>query len=590
VSVLPDVSGIDKTFDYRVPPELAASVCKGTIVRIRLAGRTLRGWVVDDDVDPPAGVEVRDLVEVSSIGPPGDIVDLARWATWRYAGRLRPFLLAASPPRRVRSLPLPAVTQWARKELNNPGFSRPSPTDFDPGRPVSVVRLAPAASRLDLVEQVASEASTGGGNTLVVLPTRSDASRLVSLLRRSGRRAAHFPDDWAAAAAGGTVVVGARSAAFAPLPRLGAIVVLDAHAETLTETRAPTWNAAVVAAARAAVAGVPCWLVSPCPSLELLAAGELFTPPGQVERQGWAPLQVVDRRDDDPRAGLYSEVVVGAARHALAAEGGRPVVFVINRTGSARHVRCSACGALARCENCGAALSKGVGRGSDDQLACPRGCGSQPPVCDECGSTRLKLLSLGTKRAATDLAHLLNTPVAEVTAERTPADLAAHRAIAGTEAVFTRVAAAALVVFLDFDLDLASPRLRAEEHALSLLAGASRLVGGRRRAGRVIVQTRLPDHEVLAAAVAGDPALVSEPERRRRERLRLPPVWAVALLSGTEAGELAVLLETAHDLEVAEVDSGFLVRAPSEQLLCDALAATSERGYDTRIEVDPLRL
>lgn len=449
----------------------------------------------------------------------------------------------------------------------------------------AVLRLAPASGRLELVERAAAMAEVAGGVALVIVPTRAEASRLVTLLRRSGRPAVLYPEDWPGAAAGGQVVVGPRNAAFASLPSLAAVVVLDAHSETLTESRAPTWNAAVVAAERARLASVPCLLVSPCPSLELLKSGNLHTESRASERRGWAPIQVVDRRDEDPHSGLYSEVAVRAARDVVSEGAARPVVFVLNRTGTARYVRCGACGALVRCENCGAALA----RAASDALSCPRGCGQQPPVCNECGSRRLKLLAIGTKRATTDIEHLLAIPVAEVTAARSP-DLEGARAVVGTEAVFHRLTSAELVVFLDFDLDLASPRLRAEEHALSLLAAASRLVGGRRRGGRVVVQTRLPDHEVLAAAISADPGKVSEPEQARRARLRLPPFRAVALITGTEAGELAAVLESEHGLEVAEVERGYLVRAADEQSLCDALAGARPLGLDARIEVDPLRL
>jgi primosomal protein N' (replication factor Y) len=592
----------------------------------------VRGWVVDDGAHPPPGVEIRDVSEVSSLGPTPSVVGLCRWAVWRYAGKLRPFLLAGSPAKQVRELPVPARAQHRDFRQSAVTSSQVAPTrgenfaedavaaalvDTGITRPVAVLRLAPASGRLALVQRAAELARAQGRDALVIVPTRSEAARLVSLLRGSGRRAALLPEEWAAAAAGDAIVVGTRNAAFAPAPLPGVLVVLDAHAEQLTETRAPTWNGAVVAAERARGLGVPCLLVSPCPTLELLAAGELIAPSRASERRGWAPLEIVDRRDEDPRSGLYGERAVLLARAAVAAEGGRPVVFVLSRTGTARAVRCAACSSVVRCETCGTAMGKGMSPRSQAQvqaaaqvrvdtdkrsaapptpelLTCPRGCEPQPPICTECGSRRLKLLAIGTKRAATDLQALLGIPVAEVTAEenrRSTARLGADvRAVMGTEAALHRVSSAALVVFLDFDLELTSPRLRAEEHALALLALASRIVGGRRRDGRVLVQTRIPDHEVLAAAVGADPSIVSEPEQARREHLRLPPFYAVAIITGEESARLAEHLETEHGVEVSETDRGYLVRARSEQLLCDALAASRHLGADARVEVDPLRL
>ena len=89
-----------------------------------------------------------------------------------------------------------------------------------------------------------------------------------------------------------------------------------------------------------------------------------------------------------------------------------------------------------------------------------------------------------------------------------------------------------MVVFLDFDAELLAPRFRAGEQALWLLVRAARLVGPRAAGGRILVQTRLPRHEVLEAAVRADPGLLAEAERPRRKLLDLPPYAALARLTG----------------------------------------------------------
>ena len=106
--VVPDVTGLDKQFDYLVPESLRASVVVGSMVRVPLHGRRVGGWVVA--LGPPDGaVAVDRLVPIakwSGIGPPAEIIELARWAARRWGtGRLRPFLVAASPPAVVGSLP-----------------------------------------------------------------------------------------------------------------------------------------------------------------------------------------------------------------------------------------------------------------------------------------------------------------------------------------------------------------------------------------------------------------------------------------------------------------------------------------------------
>src|SRR5207244_4313890 len=104
VRVLPDVAAIDRPFDYLVPGRLEDAVAVGTRVRAVLHGRRVGGWVVADRVSPPGGVRLRPLSSVSGRGPAPEVVELARWAAWRWAGPMASFLNTASPPRSVRQL------------------------------------------------------------------------------------------------------------------------------------------------------------------------------------------------------------------------------------------------------------------------------------------------------------------------------------------------------------------------------------------------------------------------------------------------------------------------------------------------------
>src|SRR5439155_15070444 len=93
-----DVLAVERLFDYTVPEPLAGVVGVGTIVRVNLAGRRVRAWIVDDDVASEAPPEkLRPLLTAVSAGPPPEIIDLTAWAAWRFAGPRLPPLLAASP-------------------------------------------------------------------------------------------------------------------------------------------------------------------------------------------------------------------------------------------------------------------------------------------------------------------------------------------------------------------------------------------------------------------------------------------------------------------------------------------------------------
>lgn len=569
VSVLPDLPAVDKEFDYWVPAKWADHARIGTRVRVELHGRRVGGWVTSVGVDPPEGVELKPLTGWSGWGPPPEVVSLASWAAWRWAGRRAHFLATASPPTVVRALP-------ARRPPGSVSVL-PEPLMRDAlaaGR--AVVRLPPAADTVPWAMAVGAAGLARGGS-IVVVPTAARAAWLTRQLQRRGLPAVFLPDDWAHAAAGGVIAVGTRSAAWAPLARLGSALVLDCHDEALREERSPTWEAGVVLAERCDRDGSPCVRISPCPTLEDLEWGSLFTLSRADERQGWPALEVVDRRESDPREGLLGPRIVNAVR-----DGGR-VVCVVNRRGRAGMLTCGACQAIAVCEKCGDAVSQT----SDGGLHCSRCGADRPLVCLACGSSRLKALRPGTTRLAEHLAALVGHPVPELAgAEQTGEAGREERVVMGTEAALRRAGARDTVVFLDFDQELLAPRLRAAEQALALLARAARMVRG--RGGRVIVQTRQPDHLVMQAARKSDPSLLAESERAQRLVLGLPPFAAVAEVTGPGAAEFVAGIGAGA--AVASASDRHLVRAPDTAALCDALAAAPRPAARVRVEVDPRRI
>ncbi|MDR3649028.1 MAG: hypothetical protein P4L20_08060, partial [Acidimicrobiales bacterium] len=494
----------------------------------------------------------------------------------------------------------------------------PSPTGLGPG--TTVVRLGPASDPWPiLLDAVARRDSAGNdAGALVLAPSHRWAGDVARRLRAAGVATALLPGDWARARAGGCVVVGARAGAFAPVPRLAAAVVLDAHDEAYHEERAPTWAAWAVVVERARREDAPCALVSPCPTLEILAVGRLVEPTRTAARRGWPAVEVIDRRHDDPRTGIFSERLVRLVRDVIEVPG-RRVVCVVNRTGRVRLLSCAACGELARCEKCGAAVElvgePGRGRSQGARAATPspgpapslrcRRCGEQRPVvCARCGATRMKALRLGVTRLREDLEALTGVAVAEVWgpagADRTEEDhLRRARVVVGTEAALHRVPEADAVAFLEFDSELLAPRFRAAEEALALLARGARLVAasglgraGDRAPGRVVVQTRQPRHPAIVAAVSADPGVLAAAESEVRRSLALPPFSALALVSGAEGEAYGSALRRAapEGVEVSgPVDGTWSVRAPGHDMLCGLLSSVARPPGRLRVEVDPVR-
>ena len=586
VRVLPDVRAIEKTFDYVVPDRLRDHVRVGSLVRIDLNGRRVGGWVVAVDVVPPAGVELKPIARFSSAGPSREILDLADWAAWRWAGRPQHFLTTASPPTVVPGLAPPrARRRWVGSPVGPTSVAGGVLAAIERGDRLVVARVAPAGS----VDAVLAAVATLGP-IIVALPSIAAARAVANALEQSGLAVARYPRQWAVAASGAAdVVVGSRVAVWATIPDLAAIVLVDEHDEAHQSESSPTWNAREVAVERARRAGAACILTSPCPSLEALDLDDAVVagPSRSDERAGWPIVELVDRGDEDPRT--RTSLVSSALARALAS--GQRVVCVHNTKGVARLMACASCQSIARCEACDAAVSQ-----HDAVLVCARCGATRPVVCLVCGASRMKAMRPGVSRLRGELEAAVGEPVVEVTAATAGAPLPPARVYIGTEAALHQVREADVVAFLDIDAELLAPRFRAGEQVMALLARAARLVGGRAGDGgstgrRVLVQTSLPDHPVLQAALLADPSRVVDAEREAREALRLPPVTALAAVSGAGSEELVAALGLLVGVEVqGPSDARWLVRARDHAVLCDALETVGRPADRVRIEVDPRRV
>lgn len=581
VRVAPDVPAIHRAFDYAVPAEWAADgraddLHLGAMVRIELHGRRVGGWVTEVDPDPQPGVTLRPLAKLSGVGPTPEVLDLCRWAAWRWAGALAPFLRTASPPRMLRRLPS------ARPSRPVAAPADPLVTEAFSGSG-AIVRVAPLGDRWPFVLGAVAR-----GNALVLTPSADQAATVVGRLRRLGVNAGSYDRDWVVGAAGGTMV-GTRAAAFAPVADLAAVVVIDEHDEVYQSESAPTWHAREVVLERARRAGVPCVLTSPMPTVEAVEALPLLEPDRASERAGWPAIRAIDPREDGSARGtLWTEDAVRALREAERS------VVVLNRRGRSKLLACKACDALAVCDQCDGALQQ-----AEDPavFVCARNGHERPVVCASCGSTTFKNLRIGVARAREELEALLRRPVVEITGDAS-ADID-HRAsvFVGTEAVLHRIDAADLVVFADFDQELLAPRYRASEQALALVVRAGRLVGGRRErkggsgAGLVLIQSRQPTHPVVQAAERADVARIVTGEAARRKLLRYPPYAALAEVSGAGASDYMERLGTPLGLDIRARSNppSWQIRADDSVTLADALATVTRPKGRLRVAVDPLR-
>jgi primosomal protein N' (replication factor Y) len=589
-TVLPDVTGLDKTFDYLVPAEMVARLRVGSMVRVPLHGRRIGGWVLrvrDTDRDGLDGLDVAverlvPIAKWSGHGPSAEVLDLAGWAAHRWgAGRLRPFLVSASPPRVVHAIADASPLVVRRIEGASSGVRSllDDPDDDAVGAPGGavgggVVRVSPSDDPMPILLAAAER-----GRVLVLHPSHDEVGLLAARLRGGGLATALLPDGWSSAASGAAhVVVGTRSAVWASIPGLAAIVVLDEHDEGLQEERTPTWHARDVAIERARRLHIPVVLVSPCPTVSALAwsGTRWMRPSTAAEREGWPIVELVDRRGEDPwKRSLVTSRLIQALR-----DPSLRVVCVHNTPGRARLLACRTCRSLLECERCEAAVHQ-----CDDRTLECRRCGTtRPPVCQACGSTALANVRPGVSRLREELESAAARRVVAVTGT-SDEQLDEADVHVGTEAVLHRVPEADVVAFLDIDAELLAPRYRAAEQAMALLVRAARLLGPRRPERRLLVQTFRPEHEVLQAALLSDPGRLAKAEAKRRRELGLPPFSALARLSGDGAAEFVDLLP----VPTAADGDGFLVRAADWDELGDLLSDTPRPSSQLRIEVDPAR-
>lgn len=553
----------------------------GSRVRVSLHGRRVGGWVVElvDESDGIDADALKPILMSSGIGPSTDVIDLGRWASRRWcAGRLRPFLVVASPPVVVHRPATPRRTRVVAEPTS------PATTSLIE-RGGGVLRLPPTADHLPSVLSAARL-----GPTLVVCPSVDMARVLSHRLRRTGVSVALVPEDWAQARGGADVVIGARGAAFAPCPDLRVALVLDEHDEGLQEERTPTWHARDVTVERCRREGAAAVLVSAVPSVEAWSSlgehGErVAAPDRERERRAWPSVEIVDVGDQEP---WKRSLVSSPLAQELRAES-RRVVCVVNTKGQARTSACRSCRSLARCSACDAAvveIDEGV-------FVCPRCDVRRPRVCASCGSTSMARVRPGTSRLREELERAAQRSVVEVTSSTKEFDDTTADVFVGTEAVLHRVRRADTVVFVDVDSELLAPRFRAREQMWSLVARAARLVGAN---GRVLLQTSLVDHDTIRALADLDLDGSVRTEWERRRELGLPPFSTLAVVDGEELSAWSHELASVEGVAITRLDDRLLIRASDPRVLSEAWSAARARldkdpsARRVRIAVDPPRV
>ena len=621
---------------------------KGAVVSVPF-GKTKRRGVVAEMIDEaPSGIEPAPVVAVLGSVPPR-LVDLALWIADYYGSTPARALALIAPSERRRRAGARPRARSAAEEVAAGLVGEQQPARLTDEQAAGLARIeaafgtgrsillsgATGSGKTEVYLQACRVALGQGLGAIVLVPeiglTPQAAARFrarfgdrVAVLH-SGLTDAARRDERARIAAGDApIVVGARSAIFAPVPKLGVICVDEEHDASYKHEADPRYDARTVAAKRASLEGAVAVFGSATPRPETWHALEQLRLGARVG----APLprvRVVDMRRE---AGypLSSPLLAGLGR--IADSGGK-AVLLLNRRGVAPAIHCRSCGASWRCPACDVSLVLH----SDRRLHCHH-CGYQEPLattCPVCESAELARLGAGTQHLERELAAALPElaifrldaeaagPPGERGAVLAQFAEAGRAVLVGTQMVakghhFEDIVLSAVI---DAGTELWVPDFRSEERTFQLvtqLAGRS----GRERAGEVIVQTFDPDARPvqLAARHAVDEFMAGELDRRRE--LSYPPFCRLVRLqvSGPAAGapvsalgELRAALTGAGGIDAALGPAALVrlrnrhrahlllktqevrrVAANVRQLLAAAAPALRRDGLTASVDVDPQSL
>jgi primosomal protein N' (replication factor Y) len=345
------------------------------------------------------------------------------------------------------------------------------------------------------------------------------------------------------------VIVGARSAVFAPARRLGLIVIDEEHEGTFKQDATPRYHARDVAVMRARLENIPILLGSATPSLESWHNAQrgqytLLELPSRVLERPMPPVSLIDLRHEPPGRGPFyalSPTLERAMRAAL--KNGGQVILLLNRRGYSTHVHCPSCGYVEQCRFCDLALTFHRER---EVMLCHH-CGyEQPPptLCPRCGQTQIRFQGLGTEKLEKVIEERFHGYVVRRMDSDTMKRRGSHARVfkafreglihilLGTQMIakgldFPNVT---LVGVVNADVGLHIPDFRSAERTFQLLSQVAGRAGRGPRGGRVLVQTFTPEHPAIALAAAHDYAAFVAEELTHRRAHNYPPYQRLARL------------------------------------------------------------
>jgi primosomal protein N' (replication factor Y) (superfamily II helicase) len=451
-------------------------------------------------------------------------------------------------------------------------------TGLEPGRGALLFGITGSGKTLVYLEAVRQALSQGQG-AIVLVPEIGLTPQTVSRFRgafgddiavlHSGLSDGERADAWRRLRRGERrVAVGARSAVFAPVTRLGLIVIDEEHEASYKNGETPRYHARDVALVRAQLEGARLLLGSATPSLETVTRTEerleLLRLPQRVGSRPLPPVDIIDLRVAPKVSGTgplaWSEALDTAIATTLARN--EQGLLLLNRRGFAAFLQCPDCGEVWQCPRCSISLTV---HQSPPALRCHY-CGHEEPLpfsCRVCANPVQQMRGVGTQQLERMLAERFpEARVSRMDLDTTSTKWSHQRILGAVEKgdvdllIGTQMIAkgldfpnVTLVGVVDADTGLYLPDFRSAERTFQLLAQVAGRAGRGPKGGRVLVQTRHPTHHALVSAAQHDTEGFLREERALREFPTYPPLTSLVnlLLSGSKERDVSIRAATLAD-------------------------------------------
>lgn len=562
---------LDRAFDYLVAEDDSEAAQPGVRVRIRFAGRLVDALVLEraTGTDHEGNLRFIDRVISPDVVYPERIEKLIDALADRYGGVRSDLIRSAIPPRHKGAETSDLSTSWEELgEAKEPDLSAWSSYEFGESFVDAVVggttaraawQITPGEHWTAALAALAVKVVLSGRGALIVVPDQRDVDELEKAVRElvSARQITVFTAGLGPQAryrrylailhGQARLVIGTRSAAFAPVDRLGLAVVVHDGDDNLVDPRAPYAHAREVLTTRSAIE-----------SSSLIVAGYTRTAEAQLlVSSGWAHGLVASRdtirtrmpniraagdsefelvRDPRAQSARLPLVAFEAVRHAL--DRDRPVLIQVPRKGYVPTLACGTCRAPARCRACNGPLGLPPSTGVEGSVPTCRWCGRPDPRhrCGECGSTRVRAVVLGTERTAEELGRAFaSTRVITSGGNKIIDEIADHAGLVvatpGAEPLVAGNGSYGAALLLDTWALLGHQDLRATEDALTKWAAVAARVLPRRDDGEVVIVAD-PGLPAVQELIRWDMVGAAERELAERAEVRFPPAVHLAAVDG----------------------------------------------------------